>query len=106
MPPASPLIYLNNAATSWPKPSCVTEAVAAALALPPFGSGRTTGTEGQDYATLARERLAHLLGVPEPGHLIFTHNATDSLNILIPGFLAGHPDKPHVLTTALDHNSV
>lgn len=106
MPPAYPLIYLNNAATSWPKPSCVTEAVAAALALPPFGSGRTTGTEGQDYVTLARERLAHLLGVPEPGHLIFTHNATDSLNILIPGFLAGHPDKPHVLTTALDHNSV
>ncbi|MDE2525337.1 MAG: aminotransferase class V-fold PLP-dependent enzyme [Methanocorpusculum sp.] len=106
MPSAPPLIYLNNAATSWPKPPEVTEAVTAALALPPFGSGRTTGTQGEDYILLARERLARLLGVQEPDHLSFTHNATDSLNILIPGFLAGRTDTPHVLTTALDHNSV
>jgi cysteine desulfurase family protein len=106
MPPANPLIYLNNAATSWPKPPGVAEAIADALALPPFGSGRTTGTEGRDYVNLARERLADLLGVPEPEHLIFTHNATDSLNMLIPGFLAGVTGRPHVLTTALDHNSV
>ncbi|MCZ0860987.1 aminotransferase class V-fold PLP-dependent enzyme [Methanocorpusculum sp. MG] len=106
MPPAPSLIYLNNAATSWPKPPEVTEAVAAALALPPFGSGRTTGTQGEDYILLARERLARLLGVPEPDHLSFTHNATDSLNILISGFLADRTDTPHVLTTALDHNSV
>lgn len=106
MPAASPLLYLNNAATSWPKPPGVREAIAEALALPPFGSGRTTGTQGQDYVLLARERVAGFLGVSDPNHIVFTHNATDSLNILIAGFLAGQPDGIHVLTTALDHNSV
>ena len=46
------------------------------------------------------------LGGDPPEHLVFTHNATDSLNILIPGFLAGINEECHVLTTALDHNSV
>ena len=101
-----PLIYLNNAATSWPKPPEVLEALTTSLALPVFGSGRTTGTHGEDYILLARERLAAFLGVDLPEHIIFTQNATDSLNILISGFLANIPDHCHVLTTALDHNSV
>ena len=101
-----PLIYLNNAATSWPKPPEVLEAIAESLSLPVFGSGRTTGTQGEDYIALARERLAAFLGADTPENIVFTHNATDSLNILIPGFLAGQKDGCHVLTTALDHNSV
>jgi len=101
-----PLIYLNNAATSWPKPPGVLAAIEKSLSLPVFGSGRTTGTQGEDYIMQAREDLSAFLGGDPPEHIIFTHNATDSLNILIPGFLSGLKGECHVLTTALDHNSV
>jgi len=101
-----PIIYLNNAATSWPKPPGVLAAIARSLSLPVFGSGRTTGTQGEDYITQAREGLSTFLGAEPPENLVFTHNATDSLNILISGYLAGIQEKCHVLTTALDHNSV
>jgi len=101
-----PLIYLNNAATTWPKPQEVLEAVRESLSLPVFGSGRTTGSQGEDYVTMAREALSRHLAADPADHVVFTQNATDSLNILINGFLAGKPDGCHVLTTALDHNSV
>lgn len=110
-----PLIYLNNAATSWPKPPGVIAAIQQSLSLPVFGSGRTTGTQGEDFISLAREKIANFLGAEPVDHIVFTAHATDSLNILISGFIqnwyAGR--KPecsesgcHVLTTALDHNSV
>ena len=73
-------------------------AVSESLALPPFGSGRTTGTQGEDYVARAREALARLLGAEPPGHVVFTQNATDSLNLLIQGFLMGEGDRlprPH-----------
>ena len=100
------IIYLNNAATSWPKPPGVLAAVTQSLARPVFGVGRTTGSQGEDYITLAREALSRLLVVDTPEHVVFTQNATDSLNILIQGFLTGKEPGCHVLTTALDHNSV
>ncbi|WP_319379289.1 aminotransferase class V-fold PLP-dependent enzyme [uncultured Methanocorpusculum sp.] len=101
-----PIIYLNNAATSWPKPPAVSEALSRSLSLPVFGSGRTTGTQGEDYITQARDELSALFGVGDPENIIFTHNATDSLNLLISGFLANQKQTCGVLTTALDHNSV
>jgi cysteine desulfurase/selenocysteine lyase len=101
-----PLIYLNNAATSWPKPPEVLAAVSQSLALPFFGSGRTSGSQGEDYVSLAREALSRLLVADPPEQVVFTQNATDSLNILIQGFLAGEGTGCHVLTTALEHNSV
>jgi len=97
---------MNNAATSWPKPPEVLAAITASLSLPVFGSGRTTGSQGEDYISLARERLAGFFTVDRPEHIAFTQNATDSLNILIQGFLAGRENGCHVLTTTLDHNSV
>jgi len=106
MVPDKPIIYLNNAATSWPKPPEVLEAVTRSLSLPVFGSGRTTGSQGEDYVTLARDALSHLLAAEPPEQVVFTHNATDSLNILIQGFLTGKEDGCQVLTTALEHNSV
>jgi cysteine desulfurase/selenocysteine lyase len=106
MVPDKPIIYLNNAATSWPKPPEVLEAITHSLSVPVFGSGRTTGSQGEDYITLARDALSHLLSVDSPENVVFTHNATDSLNILIQGFLTGKETRYHVLTTALDHNSV
>lgn len=100
-----PLIYLNNAATSWPKPPEVLAAITPSLSLPIFGSGRTPGTQGEDYITQARERLSAFLGAESPRHIVFTHNATDSLNILISGFLVGTKDGCHFFTSALNHNS-
>ncbi|MCK9317532.1 aminotransferase class V-fold PLP-dependent enzyme [Methanoculleus sp.] len=100
------IIYLNNAATTWPKPPEVLEAVRQSLVLPVFGSGRTTGSQGEDYISLAREALSGLLAAGPPEHVIFTQNATDSLNVLIQGFLAANGDGCHVITTELDHNSV
>jgi len=101
-----PIIYVNNAATTWPKPQGVLEAVSQSLARPVFGSGRNTGNQGEDYVTLAREAVSTLLAAEPPEHVVFTMNATDSLNILILGFLAGKGSGFHVLTTELDHNSV
>lgn len=106
--PSNPeeIVYLNNAATSWPKPPQVLEAVNRSLSDPVFGSGRTTGTQGEDYVTLARERVAAFLGGVPSEQVIFTQNATDSLNLLIQGFLTSQGNDSHVLTTALEHNSV
>ena len=106
MPKNPPIIYVNNAATTWPKPPEVLEAARLSLALPVFGSGRTTGSQGEDYVTLAREAVASLLAADPPEHVVFTQNATDSLNLLIRGFLAEKEAGCHVLTTELDHNSV
>ena len=105
-PGQKPIIYLNNAATSWPKPPEVLAAVLESLAMPVFGSGRTTGSQGEDYIMQAREELSAFLAAEPAEHVVFTHNATDSLNVLIQGFLSGKPAGCHVLTTALEHNSV
>jgi cysteine desulfurase/selenocysteine lyase len=106
MVPDKPIIYLNNAATSWPKPPEVLEAITHSLSVPVFGSGRTTGSQGEDYITLARDALSHLFSADSPENVVFTQNATDSLNLLIQGFITEKETRYHVLTTALDHNSV
>lgn len=103
---SSGIIYLNNAATSWPKPPGVLGAIGESLARPVFGSGRTAGSQGEDYLSLAREALVGFFGAGPEENWVFTHNATDSLNILIAGFIAGVAGPCHVITTALDHNSV
>ena len=99
-----PVIYLNNAATSWPKPQRVKEVLAESLEHPVFGSGRTTGTQGIDYISLAREKAAGLFHA-DAKQIVFTHSATDSLNIIISGFLKKNRGC-HAVATALDHNSV
>ncbi|WP_319579696.1 aminotransferase class V-fold PLP-dependent enzyme [uncultured Methanospirillum sp.] len=100
------LIYLNNAASTWPKPACVLDAVSEASRLPYLESGRTT-LEGQvSYPDEGREALASFFHTNEPGEYVFTSNATDSLNILIHGFAASHASPFHVITTELEHNSV
>jgi len=102
---ASPLIYMNNAASSWPKPQSVLDAVQESLKLPVFGSGRTTGSQGIDYVSLAREKVASFFHLDNPESIIFTYNATDSLNRIISGFVKKNIGC-HVVATKLDHNSV
>jgi cysteine desulfurase / selenocysteine lyase len=99
-------IYLDHAATSWPKPAVVLEAMQEFLA----NAGGNTGRSGHRRSiassravSLARERLADLLGAGTPDELIFTKNATEGLNLAING-LADGVDR--IVTTSLEHNSV
>lgn len=100
------LIYLNNAATTWPKPPKVLEEVAACLRVPVHEAGRTTGRGSTDYPSAARDALAAFFHAGPPEHFIFTQNATDSLNLLIHGFLKKSGEPFHTITTELEHNSV
>lgn len=100
------LVYLNNAATTWPKPAEVLEEVAACLRQPVHEAGRTTGNGSVDYPSAAREALATFFHDGPPEHFIFTQNATDSLNLLIHGFVKKTGRPFHTITTELEHNSV
>lgn len=104
--PQTPLIYLNNAATTWPKPPEVLEEVARCLRMPVHEPGRTTGTGSLDYPSAAREALAAFFPAGPPDHFIFTQNATDALNLLVHGFVKRTGKPFHAITTELDHNSV
>jgi len=99
------LIYLNNAASTWPKPACVADAVSKALSLPYLESGRTTLEGLISYPDEGREALASFFHSGEPEKWVFTSNATDSLNILLHGFAASIDSPFHVITTELEHNS-
>lgn len=61
-------IYLNNAATSWPKPECVAEAVAKALLARP-GSAHRSGIEDFDVFDAVRKALAGRMGIEESGRI-------------------------------------
>lgn len=99
------MIYLDAAATSFLKPPCVAQAVVEAM--------ETVGSPGRGAHPLTlsasrtvwacREAVAQLLGVSDPARVCFTNNSTTALNTAICG-LFGPGD--HVITTALEHNSV
>jgi len=96
------MVYLNNAATSHPKPECVPAAVQRHLQQTPWAAHRGGDLRG-DFMEHARARLAAFLGAPGPDTLFFTSGATESLNILLHGLdLAGG----HVVSTVTEHTSV
>lgn len=96
-------IYLNNAATSWPKPACVAEAVAKAIASQP-GSAHRGGIEKRDIFDETRRMLAKKLGVSNHEAIALGCNATWGLNLAIQGFPFKNGDI--VITTKAEHNSV
>lgn len=99
------MIYLDNAATTLKKPQQVTDAVVQALNSM-GNSGRGAHGASLDAARTiydARTELAQFFGAEDPRRIIFTNNATESLNIAIKGTI--HPGD-HVITTMLEHNSV
>lgn len=96
------MIYLNNAATSWPKAPGVSEAVAGALLSPPGEGGRATA--GGAGMAPCRTLLAGLLGIASPLSVVLACNATHALNIALLGFPWRRGDR--VLTTSAEHNSV
>jgi len=100
------MIYLDNAATSWPKPDCVREAVSRCMkdvGGSPGRSGHRLANDAERLRFDAREALAGLFGVSNPMRVIFTLNATEALNLVISGLL---PPGAHVVTTSMEHNSV
>lgn len=100
------MIYLNNAATTWPKPDCVKDAVMECISMLVYEPGRTTMKEQTDYPYEARKRIADLFSSGRPENVIFTQNATDSLNMAIHGRIMESGERMHVVTSDLEHNSV
>jgi len=99
-------IYLDNAATSWPKPEMVylaTDTYQRELGAPAGRSSYVEADEVQRTILRVRQRLADLLGVPEPKRNVFTSGGTGSLNLAIHGCLRS---GDHVVTTVAEHNSV
>ena len=99
------MIYFDNAATTMRKPACVVQAVTEAMcALGNSGRGIHSGALSAARIIYdARAALARLFRAEGPERIAFTANSTQALNIAIKGTL-GPGD--HVITTALEHNSV
>lgn len=99
-------IYLDNAASSCPKPPGVIEAVEECLrdycANPGRGAHKTAVAAAR-VIYQARQRAARFLGVKDSSNLIFTMNATDSLNLALYGLLQ---PGDHVVSSIVEHNAV
>jgi len=107
-------VYLDNAATSFPKPRAVHDAVqhySMHVGASPGRGGYSQSREGARRLDECRELIARLIGADTPERVIFTLNATDALNLAIKGIvrhrrLAKPGQRVHLVTTAMDHNSV
>jgi len=100
------VIYLDNAATSWPKPEIVYQTMDRFLRE----KGANPGRSGHDMAVAAekvvehtRTSLARLLNAPDEKDIVFTLNCTESLNLALKGLLRA---GDHVVTDAIGHNSL
>ncbi len=99
-------IYLDNAATSFPKPESVVRAVTEYLTQCGVAAGRGSSrraTELDGRIASCRAALARLWNAESSREVLFTFNGTDSLNLAIHGYLR---PGDHVVTTELEHNSV
>jgi cysteine desulfurase/selenocysteine lyase len=99
-------IYLDNAATSHPKPESVYRAVDHALREIGASPGRGGYRRGLDATRIifeARESLSKLFSIRDSARLVFTGSATEALNLAISGMLR---PGDHAVTTSMEHNSV
>jgi cysteine desulfurase/selenocysteine lyase len=99
-------IYLDNAATSWPKPEAVYLAVdryQRQLGAPAGRSSYAEASEVERMIGSCRKKVADLLGANDPSRIVFTQNGTDSLNLALHGLLRR---GDHVVTSVCEHNSV
>ena len=100
------VIYFDNAATSWPKPAQMIEAMTRfneSIGGNPGRSGHRLSIEAARAVYEARELAAEIIGAPDALSVAFTKNATEAINCVILGLL-----KPgdHVVTSSMEHNSV
>lgn len=100
------MIYLDNAATSFPKPERVIAAISRycrEIGANPGRASHRLAREASEVVARTRRLLAHLLGGVDPSRIIFTPSTTVALNLALKGLLhAGD----HVLTSSMEHNSV
>jgi len=100
------MIYFDNAATSWPKPPGVAEAMLRFLnqvGANPGRSGHRLSIEAGRIVYQTREALAELFNVGDPLRIVFGSNATEALNLALRGYLR---PGDHVITSSMEHNSV
>ncbi|RMH24914.1 MAG: aminotransferase class V-fold PLP-dependent enzyme [Planctomycetota bacterium] len=108
------LLYLDNAATSWPKPPEVVRAMCDFLehhAGNPGRGGHRLAREAAATVEKARSTLAALINAPCAKRVILTHGCTDSINLAIHGVIRGSmrqccDKKPHAVMTTIEHNAV
>lgn len=113
-----PRIYMDNAATSFPKPPEVFDAMLRYATQVGASPGRGQYAESREGAAIirtCRERLAKFIGNPNPSNIVFALNTSDALNLAIKGVVRAevlrarresHEPRIRLVTTAMDHNSV
>jgi len=100
------MIYFDNAATTFPKPEEVYRAVDNCLrnyCANPGRGGHKLSLQSGRVLLEARELLSELFNADSPENIILTHNATESLNLALKGYLK---KGSHVITTSMEHNSL
>jgi cysteine desulfurase family protein len=100
------MIYLDNAATSFPKPACAVQEMDRCMneyCANPGRGGHALSVKAGLAVTQVRETICRLFNMPDPMNLAFTKNATEALNIAIKGIVT---PGCHVITSAMEHNSV
>ena len=100
------MIYLDNAATSFPKPAeCLQRALDRYLQIgaSPGRGGYDRAVEAESTVSAVRKKLCRFFGADEAHRVCFTYNATDALNLLIQGLVQ---PGDHVVSSRLEHNSV
>lgn len=100
------LHYLDNAATTFPKPASVLQLAVKFCASACVNPGRSTydlAIEAEEMLRFARRKVCELLGGTDPDRVVFGYNATDALNQVIFGVMRR---GGHVVSSRLEHNSV
>ncbi|HUV74508.1 MAG TPA: aminotransferase class V-fold PLP-dependent enzyme, partial [Anaerolineae bacterium] len=100
------MIYFDNAATSWPKPAVVLEAMSRFMTQVGANPGRSAhrlSIEAGRMLYETREALAGLFNLPDPLRIVFGLNATEALNLALWGMLR---PGDRVITSSMEHNSV
>src|SRR6056300_333152 len=100
------MIYLDNSATSFPKPDVVYNFMMdfyKSHGISPRRSGFDAAIETEEMVFTTRKMLTSFFNGDDPNRLTFSYNASDSLNMILQG-MANPGD--HVITTMLEHNSV
>lgn len=99
-------IYLDNASTAFPKPPQVAEAVYEYMTGNGVNINRgcyASAYQVEELVLETRELLCDMFGGPDCRNVVFTKNVTESLNILLKGFLQ---PGDHVLVSSMEHNAV
>lgn len=100
------MIYLDNAATSWPKPDSVYQAMENCMRHAGANPGRGGHRMALDAGRIlfeCRDALAELFNIDDPNQIAFMLNATDAINTALFGFLR---PGDHVVTTSMEHNAM